>query len=72
MNIVTPSHSNDDHTKPYDYSFLLPVRPEVTTEARMMTTTNNHYFDLIWIHGRTLTKTEWNELSIIKVCSTLV
>ena len=63
MNIVTPSHSNDDPSNPYNSDLLLP--PEAA--AAMTTTTNNYYFDSIWIHGRTLTDTEWNELSTIKV-----
>ena len=73
MNVVTPSHSNEDDQShhPGCDTVLLPPPPlgvaVSTTTTTMTTTTNNHYFDAIWIHGRTLSDTEWNELSIIKV-----
>lgn len=67
MNIVTPSHSNDDHSHPYSDCVSLPEQATAAVTMTTTTTTKNHYFDAIWIHGRTLTDTEWNELSILKV-----
>ena len=68
MNIVTPSHSNEnDYQANRTDSVQLAPATTSSTTATMTSTTCNPYLDAIWLHGRTLTDTEWNELSIIKV-----